>query len=207
MNSVVLRALTCWSLVGEWSLHYITLFNFCCRVPESKSFFRLNSTNPSRCASNSSYIPVCNCTGKNDSGIFIQCNQTLVALYELVHILQSGYSCPSGTKKKRSAALMDTFNLDSVNANINHTSDSLVPNLNLVWPTPSGITKQQATDQCNTVLHSSPAFQTCSEVFDPNSDHQHMRHRYPGLYTVCLILFICLEPKVCIINPYATFCI
>jgi hypothetical protein len=140
------------------------------RVPDEKSFFRFSSANPPVCLPLRQQIPSCTCNGNAnlDSEKRIVCNQSLAELLQTESVLQAGYECtPLNQYKKRAASVsgVDTISLDLLSESIDHSKDTFTPK-DYKWPTPSGITQDQASAKCKEVLRRSKSTIDCSAEFD-----------------------------------------
>ena len=144
--------------------------SFICRVPPAESFFRLSESNPPKCADETYEVAECHCQGRENGGSINVTCETLVDVNKQP-ILRSRYSCSGPIRRKRSTFADedgDFISLDYINSKIDHSKDTYVENINRVWPTPSGITLQQATDRCkqllpeSTCLHNVLWIQQCS---------------------------------------------
>jgi hypothetical protein len=135
------------------------------RVPPVSSFFRLSESNPPKCVEESYEVAECHCQGRENGGsINVTCENANDA--NQVLLLKSKYSCSGSIRRKRATFADeddDYISLDYINSKIDHSKDTYVENINAVWPTPSGITQQQATDRCNIYFQSLPAYPICSE--------------------------------------------
>ena len=135
------------------------------RVPPVSSFFRLSESNPPKCVEESYEVAECHCQGRENGGsINVTCENAEDA--NRVPLLKSKYSCSGSVRRKRATFADedgDFISLDYINSKIDHSKDTYVENINAVWPTPSGITQQQATDRCNVYFQSLPAYPVCAE--------------------------------------------
>ncbi len=68
-----------------------------------------------------------------------------------------------GRRKRSTSSTSQSsdYNDNTVKSLILEEEDNFVPNLDLTWPTASGITLQQATDRCQQGIESSTVYTRC----------------------------------------------
>jgi len=149
------------------------------RVPEAKSFFHLNKEHQPNCVPEER-VPACSCSGNFNISL---CQKTLdsgIKMYKTAFAGVCGPNKPeieqepslvpvllvpgTGTRGKRDTEDTDEdVVIDDAVFHMPLTQRDL-PQVNLQWPTVNkGITKEQATEECNRAMRSTPAFDQCSQ--------------------------------------------